>query len=477
MNNESHGGQNRRSAYIRTLLGVAVVLGTAAAIGAPVVGPGPSAFTDRYTQSPPTDCIDAADPPTEPSRGTSNVTGTVRRLENGLFEIRYTGTPATNFSVTTPADLTVVATEGFQTRDDELVLGGSTGPTWNRSATDHWIRFRAATGYPSGSGWQLAPVPHHGRGNVTLQPADEGYIGPQVLYLGPYTQRTVTTGCQTILAIVPSGTHPLLKVDRRLADLRFAADSLRTGHTYDRVRVFVSPAGFEGDNQDAFGYRLRDSSTVVIRDYRAGTETSIAWLHEYVHTHQNIDAQPSAAWTREGMATYLSVRLAVESGRVQPRRYDAALAHGSGPSSTPLTTAPLGSDVTYYRGAALLARMEAASWRQNRTTVGELLRYLNHHRNPGQRDIERFLHRSGDVPSKTVTKLHEEATTTRPISPPYVLGPSWLPSWSRVVVGRVATSHTAPLWLGLCGLVGLFEFLERTAYLDRVKEWVRQRRF
>lgn len=471
--NERDRKQAIRKLHAGLIIALVILGGIAAA--APVLGPGSSAFTERYTQSPPTTCIASATPPTEASRGVGNVTGTVHSLKDGIIEIRYTGTPTNNFSVITPQGLDIVATQGFQSREDEVVLGGPTGPTWDRTAATHWIRFRTSSSYPGGSSWQLAPIPRHARADVTLQPADEGYIGPHVLYIGPYTERSVTAGCQTITAIVPDQTVPWLNVDRRLADLRFAAESLRTGHTYEQVRVFVSPKELKSDEEAVFGYRLQDASTIIIHDYEPGNPASIAWLHEYVHTHQALREQPSAAWTQEGMATYLSIRLAVEAGRIQPRQYDAMLARGSGRSTTPLTTAPLGGEVTYNRGATLLARIETVTWQKNRTTSGELLRYLNQHRNPGQADIERFLRQSGDVPNRTVTEIHEQATTTRPVAPPYVLGPAWLPTWARTVLGRVATPHTAPLFITMAGILGLGAMLERTSYLERIERRIQER--
>lgn len=472
MNERDRKQANRK--LLLVLVATFVTLGTMSA-AAPVLGPGSSAVTERYSQSSPENCISSANPPTEAARGVGNVTGVVHRIEPGLIEIRYTGTPANNFSVSTPEGLDIVATQGFQSREGEVVLGGPTGPIWNRTADNHSVRFQTSSGYPGGSSWQLAPVPRHAQADVTLQPADEGFIGSHVLYLGSYTEQSVIAGCQTITAIVPDRTVPWLSVDRRLADLRFAAESLNTGHTYDHVRVFISPKELKSDGETVFGYRLRDASTVIIRDYEPGNPASIAWLHEYVHTHQALREQPSAAWTQEGMATYLSIRLAAESGRIQPRQYDAMLARGSGQSTTPLTTAPLGTEVTYHRGAVVLAQIETATWQRNRTTAGDLLRYLNQNRNPGQADIEWYLRQSENVSNSTVAEIHEQTTTTRPVAPPYLLGPPWLPTWARTVLGWIANPHTAPFSIMMAGILGLGAFLERTSYLERIVGRIQER--
>jgi hypothetical protein len=451
-----------------------VVLGGVGAIG-PVVAPGTTAVTERYTQSPPTTCIDSAQPPTAEDRGTGNVSGTVHRLDNGTIEIGYTGTPATEFSVTAPSGLNIVATKGFDTADNTMLLGGPTGPTWNRTATEHWIRFRSGSRYPGGPDWQLAPVPDHGRGNVTLHTAETGYIGPHVLYLGAYTQQSISAGCQNITAIVPEKAVTWLDVEQRLVDLRFAAMSLESGHTYERVRVFVTPKRPSSEKQSIGGFRLRDASTVVVHDYNPVRPSAVTWLHEYIHTHQALRERPSATWTHEAIPTYLSIRLAVESGRISPRKYDAWLARGSGDSQVSLTSAPGGANVTYYRGAVLLASIETETWQHGRTTVGDLLGYLNAERNPGQAAIELFLRDSGGLSDATTAELHDQATGTMSICPPYLLGPSWLsPSWRRGI-GHVAAAHTAPLYFVFAGVLGSMLALERTSYLDRVGGYMRER--
>lgn len=441
-----------------------------------VVGPafahGEQAVTNRYTQSEPTNCLSSAKASSVSELGPGEITGTVRQVSRNLVEISYNGSTTTEFSLRIPQGMTIVASEGFRTRDDTIVLGGPAGPTWNASSKEHWIRYRTSDLFPNGSGWQLAPVPGHGNENVTLQPAEEGYIGPHVLYLGPYSKRSVTAGCQTITAIVPKRAGPLLNINRRLSDLQFAAQSLRTGHTYDTVRVFVSPARFEGE--EVFGYNRRDTSTIVIQDYSPVMPSSIAWLHEYIHTRQNIQPQPSATWTKEASATYLAVRLAVERRTINPRHHDAWLAAGQGwNNSSTLTKAKPSAGVTCYRGAALLSQVERASWQANKTTVGDLLRFLNRHPNPGQSDIEEFLRKKGKVSPSQTKNFHIQVTTTTSIEPAYLLGPDWLTKWTRLTIGAIGSRHGGPWVFFMAGVVMLAEFLNRTEYDERFEQWFR----
>lgn len=406
---------------------------------APLVGPDQATVTSRYTPSPPNQCIDSRPAPTPQELGETPITGTVRQVGNNPthVEISYHGNGSGDISIHPQQGMKLVASDGFTHPGENTIgLGGSIGLTWNDSADSHWIRYRTEDEFPQGTNWLLAPIPNHD-GGVTLKPATEGYIGPHVVYLGPYSTNTVSTGCQSITAILPKSSSLLLDAGKRLADLRFAANVLDTGHTYEEVRIFVSPESISGE---PYGYNLKDTSTVLIEDFDPFMPNSIAWLHEYVHTHQGFREQPSATWYREATATYLSFRLALERERINPREYDMWLAFGENlNASASLTNSGYDSGTSYYRGAAVLSHVESLIWQANRTTIGDLARMLNEHSNPGQRDVKRFLLRRGNLTKQQVHSIHRQVSTTNQVSPIYVLGPKWLPATGRISVGIIGS--------------------------------------
>jgi hypothetical protein len=308
--------------------------------------------------------------------GETSVTGTAKLIgdDQKLVEISYNRSGSGNFSVSPHPDMQVVETRGFVEPDENTItLGGRPGFRWNASADTHWIRYSTSDSFPAGKNWIIAPFPLHERA-TTLQPANEGYIGPRLLYLGPHSTQTVSAGCQSITAIVPNKSSFLLNENQTLSDVQTAASTLDVGHAYEEVRFFVSPADLENDR---LGYNLKDSGTVVVQDDNDLTPNTVVWQHEYIHTRQNFNPQPSVMWLREATATYLSYRMAAENGDIYPRVYDKHLALGENiNSSIPLSKTDFGSRTNYVQGSAALSLIETKTWDSNRTTVEDLFQSL-----------------------------------------------------------------------------------------------------
>jgi hypothetical protein len=291
----------------------------------------------------------------------------------------------------------------------------------------------------------IAGIPSHQGTKVRLN-AEHGFIGANTLYLGDYTVHKATVGCQEFEVIEPEATL-LLDADKRLQELRTASRATPVGHKYTTVRIFVSPKSL-GD-VGGFVYRNNrlENNEIVVTTRTPGSASEL-WIHEYIHTLQGFRQQPSLTWFNEASATYLANRIALEHGFIHPRYYDQSMASRN--YSKPLVRA-VSEEVAYSRGMAVLARLDQSLAAKGDGSVIELFRVLNRDRNPGLQDVRSYLKNEGSLGQSEVKTFNENVLHNKSLEIPYLLGPAWLPSEARVVIGAVST---APFrWF--CGIVGV----------------------
>jgi hypothetical protein len=439
---------------VASLVAVVVVGLCLAGLVAPAVAPGQAAVEQRYPPSPPTDCRAGAPAPTRATVSQPTVNGTIRRVgdDGDRIEVSYDGPADVDLLVFAGSDVDVVASEGFTADAVDDGFGSLDRFEWNGSADRHSIRYRPDRKYPSGDGWALAPVPMHRRADVALEPAGEGYVGPDVVTLGPHDTDSVTVGCQTITAIVPDAVDGV-NVSARLSDVGYAAGALDVGQAPETVRIHLTPRTV---GSEIGGFTLGNSSTSVVQATTERYPDSVVWMHEYVHTRQRTGLEAESAWLTEATATYLSVRLATEGGRLTPREHDRLLAQSElrADTTTPLTSVGPHAPLTYDRGAVVLSRLERTTWTANRTTVGDLLAVLNAEPSPDRTTVDRFMRTRGGLSPESVERFDTAVTTTRDVRPAYLLDPAWLPPTARILV-PMAGSGPARLGMGFVVVIVL----------------------
>jgi len=211
-----------------------------------------------------------------------------------------------------------------------------------------------------------------------------GYDGSAVVYLGAHETYETSAAGQRLRLVRPRGvsergTDP----DRVLDTLATAAEQLDVGARDRLVNAFAAPEPLGRGGLTAAG--RNGSQDFWVAANRTVTAPTNLWVHEYVHTRQNLSLGPGMAWFREASATYyagvLSVRQGVD-GREGFERFaerlranataDAVLASRS-TWSTPMAPYRKGMRVL----AALDARIRDATDR-NRTLV-DVFRRLNEH--------------------------------------------------------------------------------------------------
>lgn len=420
---------SRRDSLITIFL---IFIAVSITIG-PVLGPGQSAVADRLPDETPEKCIE---PPERPvNQIDPEVVGTVTR-QNHSVVISYSKSIPTadtsNFAVDLPLGATLESQHGFERGDFSNSL------FWNDSAANHTITYRmkdinieqrsSSARYPSGENWILAGTPEHHGAEIHLSTRGAGYIGSGTLYLGEYNLHQTQVGCQQIQAIVPKAAR-LTDVEQRLRELEVAARSLPVGHQYRTVRVFVSPK----QPGDAAGFVKHFENEIVVVDHQPLQSSSVVWIHEYVHTVQDIQPKSEFAWFIEGSAQYLSLRIAVEHGFIFPRMYDLLLLQGSQKFSTNMTNS-IHEPVAYDRGAVMLSILDRELYHTHNRTVVELLREANNDRNPGINTAVRWLRDDVGMSSDGAKHTLDLIRELRVLNPPTLMGTEELPRYQQQIL-------------------------------------------
>ena len=421
---------------------------------APTLGPGQAAVEQRLPNDAPDACIA---PPARPHNPNSaEIIGTVTH-DNENITIEYTAldnSTRLDLHVRLPFGTEPVATKGFETgtliSDLHWNPGSKTHSiTYNVSAIeDHTLTLR----YPADTDWVLAGVPTHRGAAVHLRPEGSGYIGRNTLYLGDYSRHEVQSGCQTIVAIVPTAAERTAVQDR-LTELQAASRALPVGRQYRTIRVFVSPTQL-GDFR---GFTPHRENEIVVVDHSVLKQSSVLWIHEYVHTVQGFQADRDARWIYEASATYLSLRIAVEEGFIPPRSYDYLLNRGARTFETNLTAATT-EPVAYQRGAIVLAILDSELDGSGDSSVIDLLTYLNKRSNPGTDDLIRWLRDETEMNAATVRDTGRLIERDTVVQPPLILSSAKSNSSLLLVL------HFGALW-EVRLLFGVLGFLVLTGLL------------
>ncbi|WEL21159.1 Putative metalloprotease, contains C-terminal PDZ domain [Halorhabdus sp. BNX81] len=315
---------------------IALVIGTAAGVG--VAG----AATD--------------DDPALATTEWNNVTITQEyRLQPdtpGHIEVTATVTfpeAATEFEVAVPWQGTVTDTDGFEStvgrryewtgeRDEATI-------TYDLDANE-----TARGGGPErGSGrylyadtgsWALVKPPSIGFVSGTFRSVDddvqvgvdrkrtvagEGAAGDYVAFLGPHETYRRTAHGQSFTLIVPEAASMTAEPEAILAAFANASDELRVGDRDEQVFTVAAPTSVDWA---VLGLQTWESDMWVRADEPIATADN-TWLHEYVHSRQQLNTTNATEWLIEATATYHAAELALEDDLTDFDSFEEVLARGS----------------------------------------------------------------------------------------------------------------------------------------------------
>lgn len=320
---------------------------------------------DPHFSEPPDNCANPTSRPVNNSTENPELIGSVSRLEknSSLVKIIYNKTNYSergDFSVTVPQNSSIVDySENLRKEGDHTLEA-----TGNDS--QYWIIFdpgRALgqTEYPSSDNWLFSPTPTHQQ-NVVLDPANQGYIGGKIFFLGEYEVVKHRSGCQLFKVIKPVNAE--FNAQKKVEILGSSSRLLDFGLHYSTVYIFASPS-IDGE----YSGWVRDFESEILLDGSSSVQSpGNLWVHEYVHTLQWGSYGGDLSWLNEGSATYYAARVSLELGLISSIEYDQWMdQQASYKPDTPLADATH-EDVAYKWGSALLAETVARGYQTSHKT-------------------------------------------------------------------------------------------------------------
>ncbi len=253
-----------------------------------------------------------------------------------------TNTPAITFSL--PVNESVNAT-------------GPDAAAGHRVAVDagEWALFRRPR---MPTHWESYGTGDAVRFNRTVKTAGPGATGEWLVYLGEHDTYERDAHDQRFRLIVPGNANMTASPTTVLDSLTDASDALRVGDRDEEVFVVAAPT-------DEVPWGVRGLQTgdadMWVRDVEPVANASNPWLHEYVHSRQDLTLTPEMRWFREASASYYAALLTFEQHRVD---YDAfrdrvaAGATGSAADAVLTNRSTWTGRPNYDRGALVLGQID-----------------------------------------------------------------------------------------------------------------------
>lgn len=399
----------------------------------------------------PTLCVENPDRTvSNTSSGAISATASQSAESNDVVNISYDiDEDDQSFTLDMPIPTQTVGTSGFreyQFKSADLEL--------NTSADEHWIAYRtdpsqiddldsedSATQleYPSSNDSVVGLIPDHSR-NVSIDPETAGYVGSNTIYLGEYETTSRTVGCQK-LVVVEMGDSPLtFDANDRLDYMEAAARSADNGQRFETVTAFVDAKIYGEMN----GVVYRFENDIVISDPILEPHPSLVWIHEYVHTLQNYDAGEDMRWSYEGMAEYLSYKIALENDFISPLYHDSGLSNGHENSSDSdlLLNQSTREPIAYDRGSAMFSQLDQDLEKSNKS-IYDVFHWLNTSYKPTYERLKEYLVAEANLSSSTVESYDRIVYDTEQIELdsesrlPKHIPQSWLPYTSSLITPQM----------------------------------------
>lgn len=443
----------------------------------------------QHVAKAPEDC--RSSPLPRPIKQNSNaaVTGTVKQAENNKSIVHI------SFDVNTESagqTLTINIPEGGNIVDSRGVVNTSDSEVRaNLSRDSFWIRYSNGSpavhnfSYTAGPTWIIAPTPETGDVDVTFEPAETGYIGQNILYLGGYTTQTKQVGCQQLRVIKPNAAD--INAERRLTMLASVARRFNIGKTYRTVTIFASPKKlgpdtgiFDLTSKGGFVWELENE--IVVYDRGSIHDARNMWVHEYIHTRQFRPDDEQFEWIIEATATYYAARLSLELGYISAAEYNAQLAEYARFSPEQPLASATDDPVAYQWGAVVVARLDTALVRRGETSLFGIYQDMNSGAGPSLAGYEEFERRLTGPGGLNETRVNETRATVFDSEPPQP-GPIYVGNWwERPLIADRSLPYVTPLMVlrWLAKVVGIVLTVSAGATIledrfPRAFAWLRER--
>lgn len=153
----------------------------------------------------------------------------------------------------------------------------------------------------------------------------EGAASEVMVFMGPYEEHRRTAHGQTFTFIEPAAADMVESPADVLDSMVDASNTLRVG---DRdPNVFIVAAPTDTVEWGALGLQSGQAD-MWIRDRERLDDPNNVWLHEYVHSRQDYQAESDFRWFTEGIAVYYAALLSLEQGLIEYEDFETRLASG-----------------------------------------------------------------------------------------------------------------------------------------------------
>jgi hypothetical protein len=155
--------------------------------------------------------------------------------------------------------------------------------------------------------------------------AGEGVVGEALLYLGPHETVERTAHGQRFRLVVPERATVAADRGEVLDSVTDASDRLRVGDRDEQVLMIAAPTAAPWG---VLGLQTGQRDFYVLADEPVDAPDN-TWLHEYVHTRQDIDSAESTRWFYEASAEYYAAQLTLEQDRIEYEAFREYLDRGT----------------------------------------------------------------------------------------------------------------------------------------------------
>jgi len=242
-----------------------------------------------------------------------------------------------------------------------------------------------------------------------------GVAGRSVAYLGPAETVSRTAHGQTFTLVVPEAASMVESRGTVLDSLTAASDALRVGERDEAVLAIAAPTAVPWAVE---GLEVGGSDFYVTADERVDDVDNV-WLHEYVHTRQDLGLGPGTEWFTEASATYYAALFTLEQDRIGFPAFEAQLEQGGDRRFRQVVLAEPATwtgGAQYWTGALVAGDLDRRLRRatERRATLQRLFGELNAASSPVTR--ETFLGLVDDVGGAEVREAARRytGTTDRP---------------------------------------------------------------
>jgi hypothetical protein len=220
-----------------------------------------------------------------------------------------------------PSTSTPIREHGFNRTNDGYEWDGETpspSVTFQKQAKDSSNRFGGYSFTDTGS-WAITQKPqlaepytapgHNVRiiEKVKTQDHVAASADGNIVYIGPYEEYRVGGSEQRIRFVVPEAASLSPSRHSVRQTLKYASEDLHVGARSDEVIAVVAP----GDQMSGLLAGLQSGrSGFWVKDTQKIATPHNTWIHEYIHTRQDLNYSKTTRWIIEGSANYYAALLA-----------------------------------------------------------------------------------------------------------------------------------------------------------------------